>query len=173
MSRHNVVFLVLLDFSILFYEAELNSDLLQIHSCYIHDIWKTVNLKTYNMNANNRNSLPYKFIDDLLRRLNDSDATGVGKLLSLKNEKYRDVYFKEDAKQYLSNKLEDSQNDIYIWLEVVEYYILARNSLYNNELTNGFELLTKSFTALINLIKVNLIRTLLDFKIRFKIKKLF
>lgn len=102
---------------------------------------------------NNNTKLPYKFIDDLLRRLNDSDATGVGKLLKLKNDKYLDLYFKEDAKHYLSNKLENSNNDIYIWLEVIEYYILARNSLYNDECNDGFELLTKSFTALINLIK--------------------
>ncbi len=126
------------------------------------------------MNAN-KNSLPIKFIDDLLRRLNQSDATGIGKILSLKNEKYYDVYFKEDAKQYLSNKLENSPNDIYIWLEVLEYYILARNSLYNKELTDGFELLTKSFTALINLIKAisSFLLKLKYFKINQILKVLF
>lgn len=102
------------------------------------------------------NKLSYKFIDDLLYHLNNSDAVAIGKLIKLKNEKYRDVYFKEDAKQYLSNKLENSANEIYIWLEVIEYYILARNCLYNDEPTNGFDLLTKSFTSLINLIKVNI-----------------
>lgn len=99
------------------------------------------------------NNLSYKFIDELLRYLNRGDAISVSKLLKLKNEKYLDVYFKEDAKRYLTDKLENLQNDVYIWSEVIEYYCLARNSLYNEDLMNGYESLTKSFKCLIDLIK--------------------
>lgn len=99
------------------------------------------------------NNLPNKFIDEFLRNLNRGDAVSIGKTIALKNEKYKDVYFKDDTKQYLADKLENSQNDIYVWTEVIEYYIIARNNLYNQEITEGYESLTKSFKSLIDLIK--------------------
>lgn len=98
-------------------------------------------------------NLSYKFIDELLRFLDRSDAVSVSKLMKIKNEKYLTVYFKEDAKRYLSDKLENAQNDIYIWTEVIEYYILARNSLYNDDLPNAYDSLSKSFKSLVDLIK--------------------
>jgi len=99
------------------------------------------------------NNLPNKFIDELLRYLNRADAVNIGKTIALKNEKYKDIYFKEDNKRYLADKLEHSQNDIYVWTEVIEYYIIARNNLYNEEFTDGYESLTKSFKCLIDVIK--------------------
>jgi hypothetical protein len=98
-------------------------------------------------------NLSYRFIDELLRFLDRSDALSISKLLKVKNERYLSVYFKEDAKRYLSDKLENSQNDIYIWTEVIEYYILARNCLYNEDLPNAYENLSKSFKSLVDLIK--------------------
>lgn len=98
-------------------------------------------------------NLSYRFIDELLRFLDRSDAVSVSKLMKIKNEKYLTVYFKEDAKRYLSDKLENAQNDIYIWTEVIEYYILARNSLYNDDLPKAYDSLSKSFKSLVDLIK--------------------
>ena len=99
-------------------------------------------------------NLSLKFIDELLRYLNRSDAISIGKLLKLKNEKYREVYFKDDAKRYFEDKLQNLQNESYLWAEVIENYILARNCIYNEDLPNAFESLTKSFKCLIDLIKV-------------------
>lgn len=98
-------------------------------------------------------NLSYRFIDELLRFLDRSDAVSVSKLMKIKNDRYLTVYFKEDAKRYLSDKLENAQNDIYIWTEVIEYYILARNSLYNDDLPNAYDSLSKSFKSLVDLIK--------------------
>jgi hypothetical protein len=99
-------------------------------------------------------NLSHKFIDELLRGLSKNDPILVAKLINIKNQKYKELYFKDEAKRYLTEKLENSQNDICMWAEVIEHYILARNSLYNEDLSNGFESLTKSFKFLIDLIKV-------------------
>ena len=99
-------------------------------------------------------NLSLKFIDELLRYLNRNDAISIGKLLKLKNEKYREVYFKDDAKRYYEEKLQNLQNESYLWAEVIENYILARNCIYNEDFPNAFESLTKSFKNLIDLIKV-------------------
>lgn len=98
-------------------------------------------------------SLATRFVDELVRQLNRSDAVAIGKLIKLKNDRYLDVYFKEDSKRYLNDKLNNSPNDLYTWTNVMQYYMSARNSLINEDLANGFESLTKSFKLLIELIK--------------------
>ena len=105
------------------------------------------------MNNGNNNNLTFKFIDDLFNQLNRGDAVALGRLLKIKNERYRKIYFKEDAKRYFTENLENSSDEIYSWSEVIEQYILARNSLFNDDLPNSFEHLTKSFKSLIDLIK--------------------
>lgn len=99
-------------------------------------------------------SLATRFIDEFVRQLNRGDAVSIGKLVKLKNERYLDVYFKEDAKRYLNDKLNNSPNDLYIWTNVMQNYMSARNNLVNEDLANGFESLTKAFKLLIELIKV-------------------
>ena len=100
-------------------------------------------------------SLATRFVDELVRQLNRSDAVAIGKLIKLKNDRYLDVYFKEDSKRYLNDKLNNSPNDLYTWTNVMQHYMSARNSLINEDLANGFESLTKSFKSLIELIKVS------------------
>ena len=102
---------------------------------------------------NNQSNLAFKLIDELIRHLNRSDAISLGRILKIKNEQYKNVYFKDDAKKYLNDKLENSPNDIYIWAETIQLYVLARNCLFNRDFTNAFEWLTKSFKCLIDLIK--------------------
>lgn len=40
------------------------------------------------------NTLPFKFIDELFRYLNRNDPIGLARLLKIKNEQFRNVYFK-------------------------------------------------------------------------------
>ena len=40
------------------------------------------------------NTLPFKFIDELFRYLNRNEPIGLARLLKIKNEQFRNVYFK-------------------------------------------------------------------------------
>ena len=40
------------------------------------------------------NTLPFKFIDELFRYLNRNEPIGLAHLLKIKNEQFRNVYFK-------------------------------------------------------------------------------
>jgi hypothetical protein len=98
-------------------------------------------------------NLANRFIDDFFRHLGKKDVLSLAKLLNIKNEQYRELYFREEAKRYLADKLKNATNEVYNWGEIFEYYALARNSLYNADHVNAFEYLNKSFKALIDLIK--------------------
>lgn len=100
------------------------------------------------------NNLAIRFIDEVFRYLSRTDAISLAKLLCIKNEHYRNLYFKDDAKKYLSDKFNNTPlNEIVVWAEVIQFYALARNSLFNEDYMNAFEYLTKSFKCLIDLIK--------------------
>jgi hypothetical protein len=77
----------------------------------------------------------------------------LGKLLSIKNEQYKNLYFNENALLYLDDKIKNSSNEIFNWSEVIQYYVLARNNLKDEDIFNAFEFMTKSFKSLIDLIK--------------------
>lgn len=98
-------------------------------------------------------NLAYSFIDELFANLETNDPIALARVFSVKNPKYRLVYFKDDAKRYLTKKLEEAYDDVVTWADIIEYYILARNYLFNQDLPNAFELLSKSFKYLIDLIK--------------------
>jgi hypothetical protein len=59
----------------------------------------------------------------------------------------------DEDKNYIAEKFSNSSEDVYLWSEVVEQYVLARNFLINEDYMNAFESLNKSFKALIDLIK--------------------
>lgn len=101
------------------------------------------------MNVPNSN----RFIDILFGLLRGNDAVSLGKLMSFKNEQYKNIYFNENSLEYLDNKIKTSPNEIFNWSEVIQYYVLTRNSLKDQDIFNAFECMTKSFTALIGLIK--------------------
>ncbi len=98
-------------------------------------------------------SLGNKFIDEIFRHLSRNDAISLGTLLKIKNPQYKKVFFNEDSMKYLTERFKTSTNEIYTWSEVISYYILTRNSLMNNDYADSFDLLTKSFKCLIDLIK--------------------
>lgn len=99
------------------------------------------------------NSLANKFIDDIFRHLSRKDAISLGALFKLKNQQYKKLFFNEESKRYLEDKLKSTTNEIHNWSEVIYYYILARNSLMKDDYSDAFDLLTKSFKGLIDLIK--------------------
>ena len=98
-------------------------------------------------------TLSTRFIDEFFRLVGRQDALSISRLLNIKNAQYTNIYFKEDAMKYLDSKLSSSSNEMVNWGEVFQYYILARNSLFTQDFSNTFEFLTKSFKALIELIK--------------------
>jgi hypothetical protein len=98
-------------------------------------------------------NLANRFIDETFRLLARKDVISLATIMNIKNEQYRDLYFRDDSKRYLSEKLKNASNEVYNWGEIVEYYALARNSLHNRDYINAFEFLNKSFKALIDLIK--------------------
>jgi hypothetical protein len=102
---------------------------------------------------NNNTSLAFKFIDELFNQLQSNDPIALANVFSIRNKKYKQVYFEDDAKRYLTEKLEDVYADIASWSDVIEYYILARNCLFKKDLPNGFDFLSKSFKYLVELIK--------------------
>ena len=104
------------------------------------------------MNNNSNSTLATRFIDEFFRLLERGDAVSLGKLLKIENPAYRNVYFKEDAMNYLMSRLKNSSDEVVNWAEVIEYYVLARNSLLNDDYLNAFDYLTKSFKNLIDLI---------------------
>jgi hypothetical protein len=101
------------------------------------------------MNATTSN----RFIDIFFGLLRQNDAVSLGKLINIKNEQYKNIYFNESSLEYLDNKIKSSPNEIFNWSEVIQYYVLARNSLKDQDIINAFEFMAKSFTALIGLIK--------------------
>lgn len=124
---------------------------------------------------NSQQPLANRFVDEMLRFLSRGDAVQLGQLLKIpqkhsisiststssNNKKakspsqlYASVYFDSQAMNYLTAELKRSEStDVYTWAEVIEYYILARNKLMDNSYAQAFELLTKSFKCLIDLIK--------------------
>ena len=99
------------------------------------------------------NSQSNRFIDILFGLLRANDAISLGKLLSIKNEQYKNIYFNESSLQYLDNKIKSSPNEIFNWSEVIQRYVLSRNCLKDQDIFNAFEFMTMSFKCLIDLIK--------------------
>lgn len=97
--------------------------------------------------------LATKFLDDLFRCLESCDAIGLAKLLNFRNVQYRSFQFHKDFMSALTDRFNRSSDAVCAWAEVVEYYILARNSLMSANLTDAFDWLTKSFKKLIDLLK--------------------
>jgi hypothetical protein len=98
-------------------------------------------------------TLSNRFIDDLFRHLSTRDVNAFNQLITLRNEQYAQLYFKDESKRYFTERLKTQKNEIYNWGEIIEYYMLARNSLYNSDYINAYEYFTKSFKALIDFIK--------------------
>ena len=96
---------------------------------------------------------PNKFIDEIFQNLIKNDAISLAKLINLKNERYRQLFFEDDSKEYLKDKFTNCPNRIFNWTEVISNYILARNCLFSQDFINSFELMSKSFKSLIELIK--------------------
>ena len=96
---------------------------------------------------------PNRFIDILFTLLQRNDAVSLAKLLNIKNDQYKNLNFNENSMQYLDNKIKNSSTEIFNWSEVIQYYVLARNSLYEQDIFNAFEFMNKSFRCLIDLIK--------------------
>lgn len=98
-------------------------------------------------------SLEIRFIDEIFRCLARKDVTALAKHINIRNPQYAKLYFKEDSKRYVNDKLRQATNEVNYWCDVIQYYMLARNSLYNQDVINAFEYLNKSFKALIDVIK--------------------
>ena len=98
-------------------------------------------------------NLPNRFVDEFFRHLSRKDATSLARLLNLKNEQFKTVYFRDDSKRYLAEKLKAASNEVYNWGEIIEFYILSRNSLYNEDYINAYDFMNKSFKSLIELIR--------------------
>lgn len=123
-----------------------------LFSCHVKKLQQIFFLKEYRK-IKKKMTLPIRFIDELFKYLNKCDPIPLARLLNFKNQQYKDIYFKEEAKRYISEKFENSNDDVLTWSEVIEHYVLARNYLINDDYENAFESLSKSFKALIDLIK--------------------
>lgn len=94
-----------------------------------------------------------RFINEVFACLNKSDANGLAKVLSLKNPVYKNLYFSEDDKNQLTERFGRSSNDVYNWSEMINFYALFRNSLVNEDFITAFDLFSKAFKSLNELIK--------------------
>lgn len=93
------------------------------------------------------------FINEIFACLNKSDATGLAKVLSLKNVQYKSLYLSDDDKHMLTDRFRSAPNDIFNWSEVINYYALFRNSLGDEDYATAYDLFSKSFKSLNDLIK--------------------
>lgn len=94
-----------------------------------------------------------QFINEVFSCLSRSDATGLAKLLSLKNTQYKNLYFSEEDKNQLTERFRTAPNDVYNWSEVINYYALFRNSAANEDYLAAYDLFSKAFKSLNDLIK--------------------
>jgi hypothetical protein len=94
-----------------------------------------------------------KFISEVFQCLSKSDAVGLSRLLNLKNAQYKNLYFNENDKSYLVERFRTSTNEVNNWSDVINYYALFRNSLSNEDYMTAFDLFSKTFKSLNDLIK--------------------
>lgn len=94
-----------------------------------------------------------RYINEIFACLAKSDAVGLSKLLNLKNKQYKNLFFSEDDKSQLTERFRTSPNEVYNWAEMINYYALFRNSLVNDDFITAFDLFSKAFKSLNDLIK--------------------
>ena len=94
-----------------------------------------------------------KYLDQLLRGIRDNYSEFQSKLFNIRNKTYKTVYFSQDSRNYLDNLFENASDVVYTWYETVQYHLLARNNVIDNDLLNAFEYQSRSFKALVDLIK--------------------
>lgn len=94
-----------------------------------------------------------RFINEVMSCLNKSDAIGLARVLNLKNPQYKNLYFSDDDKKQLTDRFRTTSNDVYNWSEMINFYVLFRNSLVNEDYITAFDLYSKAFKSFNDLIK--------------------
>ena len=94
-----------------------------------------------------------KFIDQLLNGLREREPELLSKIFNIRYQAFKKIYFNDDSQRYLNNIFHTAPEYVSAWFETVQYHLLARNAVLNNDYFNAFEFQNRSFKALVDLIK--------------------
>ena len=75
-------------------------------------------------NKTRQQNLATSFVDQVIVELEQQDAVALGRMISLKNERYKHkLFFGEEAKRYMSQRLETfcaNSGDMCAWADVIQ-----------------------------------------------------
>ena len=96
---------------------------------------------------------PKMYIDLLVKGIRDRDSDLLSKIFNMRYKGYKNLYFNDESMKYYENIFENSSEMVSIWYETSSFHIMARNCLLNNDIFNAFDRQSRSFKALVDLIK--------------------
>lgn len=94
-----------------------------------------------------------RYVDLIFQCIKNQNSLKLADLFNIRHKEWKNIYFNEADKRYLNNLLSQCSNEITQWSEIIEYHVLARNSIKANDFQQAFDYQSKSFKCLIDLLK--------------------